>query len=162
MKKRIVTLVAVPLMLVFSSPLFAESGKSLYSPKEMHKAASGMKTTVYKQESASESAKRLIGMTLVNDQGEKIGEITDMKMDPELGRVDYFIVRLPEEGGKEVAVPLQACSIKIDEGHVTLTAKEKMLETAPTQLPGVGDEEFFYMLQGHYGVNPAWQIVPRR
>lgn len=162
MKKLTVTLAAVATLLVFGSPLFAGSGKSLYSPQEMREQASGMKKTVYKQESESESAKRLLGMSVVNNEGEKIGEISDIKMDTELGRINYVIVLQHGEGGKELAVPLQACMIKPGEDQVTLAASEETLETSPVKSSNVSDEDFFYQLQGHYGVNQAWQITPRK
>lgn len=151
MKKITVSLVAIMTSLALAGPLYAageskEPAKTSQS-REM-KAGSSM----------SQSAKDILGMSVVSQNGETLGEIQDIKLDTSSGRINYVTVQkggVMGIGGQEgIAVPLEAFQFTGE--NAKLTVDKSKLDTAPKQ-SNISDQEFQRGLESHYGVSPAWQ-----
>jgi len=150
MKKITVSLLAVAATLVFSCPIFAADDYQQSGKTGM------MKST---QSGNLQSAQQVLGMTVVAKDGTDLGEIQDIKLDINSGRISYVTM---SKGGmlgmmkENIAVPIEAFRFSPESSQAMLTVDRTMLEDAPKQA-NMSDEEFNRKLQSHYGVSPAWQ-----
>jgi sporulation protein YlmC with PRC-barrel domain len=159
MKKLALSLITLAAAVAFAVPLFAAG--EYKTPKELEMESPEMKTTAYKGTANKLTGTDLIGLPVFNDKGEKIGSITDIMIDPDIGRINY--VSVTKEDGTEASVPLYAFEINsMEMKAVMLPGKEEKMATAPMETEGQTTEDYFYELQGHYGIYPAWQIVPKK
>lgn len=151
MKKITVSLLAAAVTLVFTCPVFAAD-----EYKDSKKQTSKMEQ---QQSGSSQSAKELMGMNVVSQQGEEVGEIQDIRLDTQSGRISYIILSrggVLGIGDEGIAVPMEALQFNPGSDQVTLNAEQSKLDNAPTQA-NKSDEEFKRELQSHYGVSPAFQ-----
>jgi sporulation protein YlmC with PRC-barrel domain len=106
------------------------------------------------------SEEALRGLTVVNREGEELGEIREVRVDSETGEINFVILArggVLGIGAERYAVPIEALKISRDKDKATLTVSENKLETAPRQETGMSDGEFKDVIQKHYGVAPAWE-----
>jgi sporulation protein YlmC with PRC-barrel domain len=103
-----------------------------------------------------EPAKDLMGRA-VHDLDAKIGDIKDVVVDIESGRILYVLV---SADGKLVAMPSQAFSSSSDSKVVTQANKQKLLD-APQfendQNAKLSDPEFAKRAHQHFGQSLAWE-----
>ncbi len=80
------------------------------------------------------TASTLTGTKVVNPAGEHLGEIKDIMLDMETGRIDYFVI---EFGGflgmgvKYFAIPLRLLKIDTPNKRFTFDQSKDLLEKAP-------------------------------
>jgi sporulation protein YlmC with PRC-barrel domain len=82
-----------------------------------------------------ERADTLIGMDVKSQQGETLGEIENLMIDLKDGRVAYAVLDLDgwlDVGGKHVAAPWEALSLKPGTEEVTLKVDKDKLRQAPS------------------------------
>lgn len=156
MKKITVSIVTMLAALALTAPVYAAgeykgtSGtKSQQSQSMSQRSQTGGQT---------QSAEQILGMSVVSRDGEKLGEIQDIKLDTRTGRVNYVTVQkggVMGIGGEEgIAVPLEA--FQFTNENAKLTVDKSKLDNAPKQ-SGMSDQEFQRDLQSHYGISPTWQ-----
>lgn len=158
MKKITVSIVTMLAALALTAPVYA-AGE--------YKGTTGTKTESGQSQSMSErsksggqiqSAEEILGMSVVARDGEKLGEIQDIKVDTRTGRVNYVTVQkggVMGIGGEEgIPVPLEA--FQFTNENAQLTVDKSKLDNAPKQ-SGMSDQEFHRDLQSHYGISPAWK-----
>jgi len=151
MKKTMISLIAFMASLSMVSPLFASGYESEQS--------SGMEKTRMMSQSQIPSADKLMGMTVINMDGTKIGKIEKVNTDPATGQVNY--VTLSKGGvlgmGKDIiAAPLAAFNFDMKGQQAQLTVDQSKLDNVP-QRAGMDDKSYEQKLESHYGVAPAWE-----
>ena len=98
---------------------------------------------------AANKASGLIGMEVRNSQGEKLGEIKDLVLDVNSGKVSYAVLAVGGFlgiGEKLIALPPSALKAAQDQSHLTLDADKSRIQAAPgfaaTAWPSLEDPEF--------------------
>ncbi len=96
--------------------------------------------------------------TVVNRQGETLGQIEDVMLDPQTGRVEYAVLDFGGFlgiGDKLFAVPLQAFEIDRTNERFLLNVTKDKLESAPgfdkASWPQTADREFVEGVYDFYG-----------
>lgn len=151
--------------LVLVSPLYAEGefseqarGTTFYHNPEL---AGGNTDEVSQQTriglATTESADQLLGLSVVAQDGENIGEVRDLKIDTRTGRIDYVVVE--KEGGfgdESTFVPVPLGALSFSEENARLIVDKSKLDNVPS--PGtMSSREFQEGLNTHYGIAPTWQ-----
>jgi sporulation protein YlmC with PRC-barrel domain len=106
------------------------------------------------------TADQLRGLAVYDLKGEYIGNIEDVNLNAETGKINYVILAkgsLLGLGEDKHAVPLAALNIEVDKDRATLLVAEDKLETAPTKAAGMSDDKFLGLIQEHYGIAPAFE-----
>lgn len=109
------------------------------------------------------STDNLIGKNVVNRAGAGVGQIKDLMMDSQNGRINYIVLLkggIMGVGGNQYAVPFQVLKFDADMNRVTLTIDENMLANVPKQESGMSDVEFNRKINEYYGISPAWEKSP--
>lgn len=153
MKKRTLSLVAMMASLALTSPLYAAgNNQNTTTNTTMMNQSREMHVDQF------QSADKLLGMTIESKNGENIGEIQDLKIDTNTGRVNYVTVQVGGVlgiGGREgIAVPLEA--FRFADDKAMLTVDQNKLNDVPKRAD-MSDSEFQRDLESHYGVSPAWK-----
>lgn len=106
------------------------------------------------------SSSTLHGTNVVNLQGKDLGEIKDLMIDPESGRVIYAVLDFGGFlgiGDKLFAVPMQAFSIDRQNERFTLDMTKERLENAPgfdkDNWPKEANNTFLDSVYGYYNIN---------
>ena len=143
MKKLITILISLVAVLALASPLYASGDK-----KDKKLQAGAMQT---------QSAEDLEGLSVVSQDGEKIGKITSVTADEQSGQIQFVTISrggILGMGGEDIAVLHEA--LRIEEDQATLTVDRSMLDNVPQQ-GELSAQEFRSELESHYGVSPAWE-----
>jgi sporulation protein YlmC with PRC-barrel domain len=126
-----------------------------------------MNAYAYKEMKSSQSqamlkASNVIGASVTNPEGEKLGSISDLTMSAN-GRVRFAILSsggVLGMGGKLIAVPMKALSFK-DDKNAILDISKKKLATAPSfdekDWPDMSDRQWSEDTFRFYGVSPFWK-----
>ena len=113
------------------------------------------------QETGSDiSSQNLMGMKVVNNAGEDIGEISEVKAHESSDQVNFVIIAKKGVlglGGSQYAVPIRAITVSPDAKQATLNVDESLLASAPQQGPEMSADAFQLQLEQHYGIAPAWE-----
>jgi len=99
-------------------------------------------------------ASKLIGMKVKNQSNEKLGEIKDVVLDPQSGRVDYVVMKKAKAAkgtAKDIAVPLTAFTPAPDRSHLILNADKKQVASAS----GFSKKNYPPMNNPVYGAQPT-------
>ena len=106
------------------------------------------------------SSTSIQGTNVSNLQGESLGEIQDLMIDPQSGRVTYAVLDFGGFlgiGDKLFAVPLQAFQIDRTNEQFTLDVTKERLENAPgfdkNNWPSTADNTFTDSVYDYYNVN---------
>lgn len=156
MKKISVFFITGLTALTLACPLFASEEYGHSGMKGEHEQSARMGQTM---EDTSEYAQKIMGMEVVTEKGEKIGKITDVKIDQQADRITYVTISqggILGMGGKEIPVPLEAFHIHPKEHIATLAVDQNKLKNVPKQA-NMSDESFMRQLESHYGISPAWE-----
>jgi sporulation protein YlmC with PRC-barrel domain len=110
-------------------------------------------------------ASKIIGADVKNPQGEKLGDIQDVVLDPETGRVRYAVLAFGGFlglGEKYFAVPWTALTSKAGEkGDFILNIDKEKLKNAPgfdkNNWPNMADRSWAEQVYAYYGVKPYWE-----
>jgi sporulation protein YlmC with PRC-barrel domain len=123
-----------------------------------------IKSTISRSEfrtglSRTESADQIIGLPVVAQDGENLGEIEDLKLDTRTGRIDYVVVEKENAMGvgEEVAVAVPLGALQFTDENARLTVDKSKLANVPNPAM-MSDQEFQENLNTHYGIAPTWQI----
>jgi sporulation protein YlmC with PRC-barrel domain len=162
MKKTTVSLITIMTALALSSPLYAASDNqeptSTNPTAVIEPGATDQSKEVGQFILHARSARDLLGMDIVSQNGEDIGQIQDLKIDTDTGRINYVSIQkggvLGIGGEKDIAVPIEAFSFTED--NAQLLVDQSKLESAPMQ-SNRDDAQFRRDLESHYGVSPSWQ-----
>lgn len=106
------------------------------------------------------SATTLIGDPVVNRNGESLGKIEDLMIEPERSRVSYAVLSFGGflgMGNKLFAVPLQAMRLSREEKRFVLDVDKERLKNAPgfdkETWPDFADPAYNTKLHTYYGIN---------
>jgi sporulation protein YlmC with PRC-barrel domain len=102
-----------------------------------------------------EGAKKLIGKAIHNAQGDKLGELKDVVLDLESGRVLYTVATVDRDS---IAIPANAFSSS-SESRLTLQADKAKLAEAPrfTDHAKLDDTDFAKRAHEHFGKALGWE-----
>lgn len=114
------------------------------------------------------SANTLIGDNVVNPQGENLGEIKELMIDPQTGHVGYAVLSFGGFmglGDKLFAVPFKSLKLRTDHKDFVLDVPKEKLEKAPgfdkNEWPKTADRNWGTKIHTYYGVTPYWETSNR-
>ena len=123
-----------------------------------------MATTTLKTEPQVLSATTIIGDKVINPQGEHLGEIKELMIDLDLGRVAYAVLSFGGVmglGEKLFAVPFQALQLRPDRHEFVLNVDKEKLKKAPgfdkNNWPSTADRTWGAQIHKYYGCEPYWE-----
>lgn len=110
------------------------------------------------------SASTLMGNKVYNLEGEKLGDIKDVMLDVDLGRVAYAVLSFGGflgMGDKLFAIPFEAFRVDPSNDRIVLNVPKEKLENAPgfdkDHWPSTGDRTWAAGIHRHYGYRPYWE-----
>lgn len=113
------------------------------------------------------SASTLMGDKVVNQQGEHLGEIKELMIDPQTGHVGYAVLSFGGflgMGDKLFAIPFRALELKADRKEFVLNVPKDKLKTAPgfdkNEWPKSADRQWGTEIHTFYGTTPYWEVTP--
>jgi len=109
------------------------------------------------------SASSLKGDKVVNHQGDDLGEIQEIMIDLDRGRIAYAVLSFGGflgMGDKLFAIPWQAFSVDTVQKRLVLNTKKELLEKATgfdkSNWPNMADPTWGSTVYGYYGYKPYW------
>jgi len=110
------------------------------------------------------SSSTISGDKVVNRQGEDLGDIKDLMIDVENGRVAYAVLEFGGFlglGSKLFAVPLSAMELDPGNHRFIFDQSKETLKNAPgfdkDDWPNFSDRDWGTNVHAHYGVRPYWE-----
>jgi len=110
-----------------------------------------------------QKASDLIGKPVENPRGEKLGEVQDLAIDAERGRVAYAVLSFGGflgMGEKWFAIPIGALTLPDDCKHFVLAMEQDRLKTATgfdkDHWPKMEDTTWGTGIHEYYGIKPYW------
>ncbi len=104
------------------------------------------------------SATSLIGDTVKNAQGEKLGTIKDIMIDTADGRTEYAVLEfggIMKIGSKLFAVPFDQIDVDTANEQLVLNVPKERLESAPgfdkDNWPNFADQSYRNEISSYYG-----------
>lgn len=105
------------------------------------------------------------GETVINHQGETLGEIEEVMLDVRGGRIAYAVVSAGGFlgiGEKYFAIPWRAFTMDTDRKAFILDADKERLKNAPgfdkDHWPAMADNKWATQIHSYYGSRPYWEI----
>lgn len=109
-------------------------------------------------------ASSIIGTNVVNPKHENLGDIKEMVIDPQTGKVAYAVVSFGGflgMGEKLFAIPFSAFAYNPSEKEYVLDASKERLKAAPgfdsDHWPSMSDEKWNRDLSSYYDRAPYWE-----
>lgn len=106
----------------------------------------------------------IIGTDVVNPQGENLGDIKEVVIDPHSGRVAYGVVSFGGflgMGEKLFAIPFSAFAYDLANNEYVLDVSRDRLKSAPgfaaDKWPTMSDEKWNREVYKYYGRSPYWE-----
>jgi len=119
------------------------------------------------QATMTDRASKIIGMTVQDPQGEKLGSINDITFDNHTGRVAFAVLGsggIMGLGEKYYAVPWKALSMNTAGDALILNVDKEKLKNAPSfdksNWPDFADRAWGMQIYRFYGQQPYWQEQP--
>lgn len=110
------------------------------------------------------SASTLKGDKVVNNQGEDLGNIDDLMLDLEGGRIAYAVLSFGGflgMGDKLFAIPWDAMTVDQENKQLVLNVDKNLLKQAPgfdkDNWPDMTDPAWGAELYSYYGYRPYWE-----
>lgn len=110
------------------------------------------------------SSSTISGDKVVNRTGENLGEIKDLMIDTESGRVAYAVLEFGGFmglGSKLFAVPLNAMEVDTENHQFVFDQPKERLKDAPgfdkDHWPTFSDRTWGSKVHEYYGVRPYWE-----
>ena len=104
------------------------------------------------------------GETVVNPQGENVGEIDEIMLDVRSGRIAYAVMSvggLLGIGDKYFAIPWRAFTMDTDNHRFVLDVDKDRLSNAPgfdkDHWPSMADETWALHVHTYYSTRPYWE-----
>ena len=111
--------------------------------------------------------KTVIGSKVVNQENEDLGNIEDVVLDVEAGRVAYAVLSFGGflgMGDKYFAIPWEAFRFDVTDKRAVLNVAKVMLKNAPgfdkDKWPNMTDSSWRNQIFSHYGYRPYWEEPP--
>lgn len=107
----------------------------------------------------------VLGCTIVDRHGQKIGELRDIMLDVSTGRIAYAVVELSTSNASDqlVVVPWNAVSADMDVNQLRINAHADWIERAPA-VPGNQADRFVHewgaFIHNYFGTRPYWEAPP--
>lgn len=121
-------------------------------------------TTLQKFSNSPVRASMMIGTDVVNAQGENLGDVKEVVIDPHTGKVAYAVVSFGgflSMGEKLFAIPFSAFTYDVRNNEYVLAIDKKQLETAPgfdnEHWPTMSDEKWNRDVYKYYKREPYWE-----
>jgi len=106
----------------------------------------------------------MIGTQVVNPDGDTLGDIKDVVIDPHSGRIAYAVVSFGGFlglGEKLFAIPFGAFKYNATLSQCILDVPKERLEAAPGfdsgHWPAMADEKWHRQVHAHYDRAPYWE-----
>lgn len=113
------------------------------------------------------SASTLMGDKVVNPQGEHLGEIKELMIDPQTGHVGYAVLSFGGflgMGDKLFAIPFRALELRPNGKEFVLNVPKDKLKAAPgfnkNEWPKSADRQWGTEIHTFYGTTPYWESTP--
>lgn len=110
------------------------------------------------------SSSSISGDKVVNRQGEDLGDIKDLMIDVDNGRVAYAVLEFGGFlglGSKLFAVPLTAMEVDTENHRFIFDQSKESLQNAPgfdkDNWPDFANRAWGTQVHAHYGVRPYWE-----
>ena len=110
------------------------------------------------------SAGTLIGDKVTNAQDENLGNLKEIMLDIDSGRVAYGVLETGSilgMGGKYLAIPWEAFGVDEKNKKMILNVPKEKLQNArgfdKNDWPDTADREFARHTHEHYGFTPYWE-----
>lgn len=107
-------------------------------------------------------AEGLLGSVVVDNHGQRVGELLDMLVDMHAGRVAYGVVvldRAPEWSERLIAVPWNSMHLHGD--RIGINATRDWIERAPSMrietMNELLDREIAVFIHAYFGAKPYWE-----
>lgn len=104
------------------------------------------------------------GETVVNRQGETLGEIEEIMLDVRSGRIAYAVLSAGGflgVGEKYFAIPWRSFTMDTDNKRFILDADKEHLKNAPgfdkDHWPSMADQTWAGQVHTYYGIQPYWE-----
>ena len=104
------------------------------------------------------------GETVVNRQGDTVGEIEEIMLDVRSGRIAYAVMSVGGFlgiGEKYFAIPWRAFTMDTDRKYFILDVDKARLESAPgfdkAHWPSMADESWAARIHEYYSTRPYWE-----
>jgi sporulation protein YlmC with PRC-barrel domain len=162
-RKTLMTAISI-ISLLFPAASFAQGASQQgQAPQKGASTAQGSQ-----QDLRALRATTLKGVTVKNQQGDTLGEIENLMIDLQDGRIAYAVLDFGgwfDVGGKHVAAPWKALALKPGEREITLNVDKEKLRQAPsfetTYGPDVVERPWLVEVHNFYGVPPypSLQVV---
>jgi sporulation protein YlmC with PRC-barrel domain len=109
-------------------------------------------------------ASSVIGTNVVNRNGDSLGDIKEVVIDPRTGRVAYNVVSFGgflSVGEKLFAIPFSALEYNVSKNEYVLDVPKERLEAAPgfdsDHWPSMTDEKWNRDVYSFYKRSPYWE-----
>lgn len=143
----VVAIVALAAVLGFAVPTASADDKSLLPAQQFR----------------TQKASDLIGKPVENPRGERLGDVQDLAIDGERGRVAYAVLSFGGflgVGEKWFAIPTEALTLSADGKHLVLAIDTDRLKKASgfdkDRWPRLGDQTWGMRIHEFYGLQPYW------
>lgn len=110
------------------------------------------------------SASTLVGDKVYNPQGEHLGEIKELMIDPQTGHVGYAVLSFGGflgMGDKLFAIPFQSLELRPEQKDFVLNVPKDKLKNAPgfdkDDWPKSADRRWGTEIHQYYGATPYWE-----
>jgi sporulation protein YlmC with PRC-barrel domain len=110
------------------------------------------------------SASTLNGTDVVNSNGENLGNIEDIMIDFNEGRIAYVVLSFGGFlgiGDKFFAVPMEAMTLDTENEQVIFDVDKDRLKNAPgfnkDNWPLTPNQEWYDTVYSYYDINPYWR-----
>lgn len=112
------------------------------------------------------SSSSITGKNVYNMEGENIGDIKDLMINPQDAKIAYAVLSFGgflDIGSKYFAIPLEALQFSERDETIKLDVKKETLENAPSfdkeNWPMTADNEFIDTVYSHYGYENQGRAV---
>lgn len=109
-------------------------------------------------------ASSVIGTNVVNPEGESLGDIKEIVIDPRIGRVAYVVVSFGgflRMGEKLFAIPFSAFEYNVTKNEYVLNVPKERLTEAPgfdpDRWPAMSEEKWNREVYKFYDRSPYWE-----
>jgi sporulation protein YlmC with PRC-barrel domain len=93
------------------------------------------------------NSRSIIGDKVKSTDGDDLGEIKELLIDSETGKIEYGVLSFGGfmgVGEKQIAVPFESYMFNEDEKYFELNVDKEVLQTASTQIEYMGKSYYIY------------------
>ncbi|MBK8162318.1 MAG: PRC-barrel domain-containing protein [Gammaproteobacteria bacterium] len=109
-------------------------------------------------------ASSIIGTDVVNPDGENLGDVKEVVIDPSTGKIAYAVVAFGgflSMGEKLFAIPFSAFTYDVEDNDYILDVTKEELKEAPgfdaNHWPSMADEKWNRDIYRYYARQPYWE-----